>query len=180
MRGSELSIWCRWHRPIMATRSVIRSDILRHPMLPVFARISVTVLCMIGLLVQSLGGGLSSGVLCIGCERTGWTITGPESQTGPRDCCDDESESNDPSQQDSLKLERRCGCVSVPLTQGIQFSVISPRLETQSDVIATAVLPNVTLTCAILECQSEIWTRAGPTHPPRLLSPSSRRTVLVI
>ena len=149
-------------------------------MLSALSRISVTALCLIGLLVQSLGGGLNGGVLCIGCERVGWAIDGPEAQTGPRDCCDDESESTEPQQNQTQKLERRCGCVAIPLTQGLRCSVASPRIESQHDVVAVIAIRSVVVICAIPECHSEIWTRAGPTHPPRLLSPSARRTVLVI
>lgn len=149
-------------------------------MLPALARISVAALCLIGLLVQSLGAGLDGRMLCIGCEGTGWTIAGPEAQTGPRDCCDHESESNEPKADQTLKMERRCGCVAIPLAQGLAYSVASPRSETHHEVVAILAIPIVAVVCVLPECPTEIWARAGPTHPPRLLSPFARRTVLVI
>lgn len=144
-----------------------------------FARISVTLLCLLGVLAQTVGGGFAGSVLCIGCERTGWAIA-PAQEALPSNCCADECESNTSPHDHGAKTERRCGCLTVPLGQGLQQYVPTPRLDTSHHVVAVHDAPVIAPISVIPACPSEIWARAGPTHPPRLLSPSARRTVLVI
>lgn len=143
------------------------------------ARISMVLLCLTGVMAQALGGGLAGSVLCIGCERTGWTIA-PAQEALRGDCCVDERESSEVPQDRGVQAQQRCGCLTVPLGQGPRHVVASPRLDTSHDAVAVCATPAVALVTIVPARQSEIWPRAGPTHPPRLLSPSSRRTVLVI
>lgn len=147
--------------------------------MPPFARISVTLLCLWGVIAQTLGGGFAGSVLCIGCERTGWVIA-PAQEALPGDCCADECESSKAPHDHGVKAQRRCGCLTVPLGQGLQRFVASPRLDTPRDVVAIHVAPDIAPIAVIPARTSQVRARAGPTHPPRLLSPSSRHTVLVI
>jgi hypothetical protein len=145
-----------------------------------FARISVILLWLVGVIAQTLGSGLAGSVLCFGCERTGWTIVAPATHAVPNDCCADECEPSEVPHNHGVRAEKSCGCLTVALGQGLQHFVASPRLKaSHGEVVTVCITPGIApITVPVY--QSEIWARAGPPHPPRLLSPSSRRTVLVI
>ncbi len=149
-------------------------------MQPALVRTSVAILCLISLLAQSLGAGLEGGVLCVGCDRIGWTIAGPEARAGARGCCADEGEPTGHRQVLALEVDGRCGCIAIPLVKGLRLSVASPRVEPLHDAVAVVVTASVVWVSDIPACEPGIRPRAGPTHPPRLLLPSSRRTVLVV
>lgn len=144
------------------------------------SQLPVMLLCLLGLVVQFLGGGLSGGALCIGCERSGLTVV-PTDKAVASDCCKHESEPAKGPQTPSSDREMHCGCVVVPLARETRLSVSAPRVETRADDVTTPVAtPIVSMIVAWPVCQPVAYSRAGPSHPPRQLTPSSRFTVLVI
>lgn len=150
-----------------------------------FTRILFSALCLVSLLIQSLGGGIGmGGVICIGCDRGGWAISfsadhGNVTDSCGNTCCD-KDEADRSTTQTAVHGEERCGCVDVPLGSGVPIVSTELRVNSSHAVIGVFVAGVIPSATALLECQTEIWCRAGPKHPPRLLSPSSRRTVLVI
>lgn len=161
-------------------RYLVRWSIMyRSKMQSPLARITVTFLCLLGLFVQSIGGGLSGGWLCVGCERTGLTLKGPGTSQSDG-CCIDEQEPCESPPLDSVPIDRPCGCVTIPLAPGFQISVGTPRFEANHDPVTLVEATIVKWISLVPPRPNERWSRADLAHPPRLLCPSARRTVLLI
>ncbi len=147
--------------------------------------IALVLLGALGFLLQSLCMGIPAGhSLCIGCNHGGWTVNAPCEQGGGPNCCegDDEPESADNSGRPMAHSERQCGCIDVPLISGTAVTASAPRSDvTDTQVfkaaVVVAILPP---TMTVLSQFTAVRPRAGPSLPPRLLTPQSRRTVLVL
>jgi hypothetical protein len=148
-------------------------------------QLALVVLGALGFLLQSLCMGIPAGLsLCIGCKHGGWIVSAPCEHGGGPNCCEGEGEVEGPGDP-MLPVahgERDCGCIDIPLMSGTAMTASAPRIDSLTTHLFTAAAPvailppgmNVASGC------TAIRPRAGPSSPPRLLAPSSRRTVLVL
>lgn len=151
-------------------------------------QLALVLLGVLGFLVQGLfTNGAAGHNLCIGCDRDGaggWTLSAPCETGGGPNCCEaeDEEESTEDPTLPSAHGKRDCSCIDVPLVGGTAVMTAAPRVDaTNSDVFKAPVV--VAIMPAVMTVESRctaVRPRAGPSSPPRLLTPLSRRTVLVL
>jgi len=142
-------------------------------------------LSALGFLLQSFCTGVPAGQrLCLGCEGSGWTVSTPVEIGAERGCCGEDGDGT-PQKNPTAPIapgERDCGCVDVPLVSGTALAVAAPRADrfegSESDSSGlTAVLPRA------MAAEAR-WignlAETNSSFPPRLPTPRSRRTVLVL
>jgi hypothetical protein len=152
-------------------------------------RILMVSLGVLGFMLQSLAGGgrgaVAGQALCVGCERSWWTVSPPCDPASAIDCCDEDENGGDtpvlPGHQPLAHGQNECGCIDVPLPGHARTAVVTARIDLAGKL-------SVHQPVAVMsppwswEVPATItsWARAGPRSPPRQLLPLSRCTVLVI
>lgn len=148
-----------------------------------FTRMLITAVCLLSILAQTIGGGLgASRMLCVGCDGGGWTINAPNEGLPVAECCGVECHT-EPFAESGCVIahgEKPCGCIVVPLSDGIWITTAAPRSATAPDIETVFVSVIRAMPGAMPIHEAVAWSRAGPSHPPRLLTPRSRFTVLVV
>lgn len=158
----------------------------RDHMLAHLAKISITALCMMSIIVQTLSGSLGTGgILCLGCDRGGWTIRASTASTTVAGCCDEEQEhaTSDgctDSAEHFVHSKKHCGCIGVPLICGSTMATASPEAGTSHEVAKVFAIMALPIANSELPCSWAHWSRAGPRTQSRPFVPSSRCIVLVI
>jgi hypothetical protein len=149
------------------------------------ARIPIIALCLLGLIVQTLAGGTNGVILCLGCERGGWSIVSNES-TAPSDrCCTSESgQDRDlpvPEGHDQMPdRDDDCKCFAVPLSEACRFSDIAPLSDRLTGDGSGATGAEVAWIAAAPVYADALHSYVVPRHPPWVLTPSPRFAILRI
>jgi hypothetical protein len=149
-------------------------------------RILMLSLGVLGFLLQTLAGGAGAGqALCVGCERSWWTVTTPCDPANGIDCCDEDEGGGDtpalPGHNPLAHGQNECGCIDVPLPGHTTISVATARIDLAGELSVHQPVAVMSLPWSWdVPATITSWARAGPRSPPRQLLPMSRCTVLVI
>jgi hypothetical protein len=149
-------------------------------------------LALLGLLLQAVTAGLPAGqAICIGCERGedgwGWTVSEPCPPSIDGCCCDDEGpDRTTPVFASAEFTTDGCGCVDLPLIGGPIAAVLTSARGAgsfETEFVAAAAPGAVSAHVALAGATPKAAARARPVwghHPPRLLAPMARRTILIV
>lgn len=132
------------------------------------------------LLFQALWAGVPGGArLCIGCPGQGWSIS--QADIPDAECCDHEGEEKDDHADAVACGQGHCGCIRIPVGPREGFTLTAPRTPSLTGEGAVEAPPVVGfMPLAVAPNPSWVGFATGPPEPPRLLTPMSRRTVLLL
>lgn len=151
----------------------------RHPI-----QLALVLLGVLGFLLQSFSLGVPAGHrLCIGCDREWWTVGAHSDESTGSGCCETEHEADLPgdSTQPVAIGERECGCIDLPLMGGTVVIAAAPRVTSPNTLFSKAAPVAMEPLAMLVEWRrTAVRARAGPCLPPRLPTPLSQRTVLVL
>ena len=137
------------------------------------------------ILVQSLWAGVPGGLsLCIGCDEGGWSLAQAGEPVNGAACCAGDPEPSGPADQTvAARCETgACDCIRIPMRTAPDLTLVAPRAgaPTTTTVLPLHVVAFLPLAHEPPSARHARPPRAGPSTPPRLLTPMSRCTVLLL
>lgn len=143
-------------------------------------RILMASLVVLGVWFQTTAGGIGAvREVCIGCEGEGWTISGG-ADASPSCCQDGATSASDADREPSARKRGDCDCIKVPLPGRVTLATGGVGGGTNNEGAATAALPAMRQAWSGPAGGTSSSARARPSQPPWGLTPSARRTVLVL
>lgn len=137
-------------------------------------------LLVLGVWLQTTAGGIGTArEVCIGCEGEGWTIQGG-TDASPACCEDGATSSSDAGREPAAREPGECDCIKVPLPGRVTLATGGVGGGPSNEGAATAVLPSMRQAWSDPAGATSSSARTGPSQPPWGLTPSTRRTVLVL
>lgn len=136
-------------------------------------------LVVLGVWFQTTAGGFGAvREVCIGCEGAGWTIIGG-ADASPFCCEDGATSAGDADREPKVRERGECDCIKVPLPGRVTLATGGVGGGTNNEGAATAMLSAERPTWSA-QASTSSSARARPSQPPWGLTPSARRTVLVL